>query len=1020
MLPAPEPVADTAPTPNLIRHHARCYDEIQLSSGTPLILGRVSVQAREALMYRLTLFGGLKLEGPDSPLTGRIAQRRQLALLALLAGTRDRPLPRELAVGLLWPESPEHRARARLSDALYVIRQEVGEDAVRTLGDALVLDPEVVWSDVVAFEEASAAGRWEEAVELYRGPFLEGFHPSEERAFERWVDEERRRHADRYREGLEALARAADAAGDASAAVPWWRRRAAAEPTNSRVAVELMNALAAAGNVPGALQHARIHEVLLWEELELALPPEVRSLAEDLAAGGATAPVRIPDPGRSASGRTVGPDPAVAADGEEDGRGAGASEPQSGGGAMLPPAPPVTVSSGRGRPLLPAAMAALVILVSALGISAALGGDDEAWVRNHAIPDIEELTRAGLYESAWKVAQRAQAEAPQNRELARLLPEFTWLWPELRTDPPGARVLHRPYGEDEAAWQELGHTPQDTFRLPLGATVLRLELDGYRPVHLVPDHYLEEFPVFTLDPPDRLPDGMVRVPGWRQSIDGEKVELDDFFIARYPVTNREYMRFVEAGGYRNPEYWEHPIVVSGDTLSWPAAMERFTDRTGRPGPSSWMAGSYPEGKGDHPVAGVSWYEAAAYARFAGESLPSVHHWRRAYGSYFFAEHMIPLSNLLSDGTTPVGTSRALGPFGTFDMAGNVREWTYNERGEERYILGAGWDDPDKLAIGTSYSRPVFDRSPANGIRLVRYLEDGPELEQGLAPVAPRPTPDFLAEAAPPSNEEFEIYRRFFSYDPAPLEPRLEAADTARRWVRQTISFNAAYGGERVLLHLYLPRNGAPPYQTVVYWPGDGAGTFTSIDQKTEQHTGFITQGGRALAFPVLKGTLERLPAEEGWTATGPAHERTRIIQRVQDFIRSLDYLETRDDIDAARFAYFGWSWGGQMSPVVLALDPRLQAAVLHVAGLSSRRLLPEVDPLNYLSRVNTPLLMINGRLDGVFPEDTHARPFFELLGTAPEHKRLVITASGHFVPRPILIRETLDWLDRYLGPVGGR
>jgi eukaryotic-like serine/threonine-protein kinase len=969
-------------------------------------------------MYRLTLFGGLKLEGPAGPLMGRIAQRRQLALLALLAGSRDTPLTRDRVVGLLWPDSPEDRARARLSDALYVIRQELHEAAILPVGDALRLNPDLVWSDVAAFEEEAAAGCWEEAMELYQGPFLEGFHPSQARTFERWVDTERLRHSERYREGLETLARAAEAAGDPETAASWWRRRAADEPTNSRVAVELMGALAAAGNVPGALQHVRVHEVLLQEELELPLPPEVRALADELAAGAGVA--RTGSRHAAGADRTGGLEEARTWS-TKDRAAAGASEAISDGGGVRPRKRTATASSFSRRPLVPAVIAALAVLMSATWIAAALRGDDEAWVRDQAIPAIEELTRAALYDSAWAVARRAQAIAPHGRELARLLPEFTWLWPELRTDPPGARVLHRPYGDTGSPWQELGTTPLDTFRLPLGATVLRLELEGYRPVNLVPDDYLEKFPVFTLDPPERLPEDMLRVPGWRVSIGGEPVALGDFFMGRYPVTNREYVRFVEAGGYRDPEYWEHPFVVKGDTLSWESAMERFTDRTGRPGPSTWEAGSYPDRKGDHPVAGVSWYEAAAYARFAGESLPSVHHWRQAYGSSFFAEHVIPRSNLESDGTAPVGEHTGMGPFGTFDMAGNVREWTHNERGEERYILGAGWDDPEKLAIGTSYSRPAFDRSPANGIRLVRYLDEGPELERALAPVAPRPTPDFLQEAPSPSDEEFEIYRRLFAYDPEPLEARLEATDTARRWVRQTISFNAAYGGERVLLHLFLPRNGKPPYQTVVYWPGAGAMTFTSIDQKTEQHQGFITQSGRALAFPVLKGTLERLGDVEtvrpGWTT---ALYRSRTTRHVQDVSRTIDYLKTRADIDAQRLAYFGWSWGGGMSPVVLAVEPRLRAAILHVAGLGSTRPLPEVDPLNYLSRVNVPVLMINGRLDGVYPLDTHAQPFFDLLGTAPGDKRLVITESGHFVPRPMLIRESLDWLDRYLGPTEGQ
>lgn len=103
-------------------------------------------------------------------------------------------------------------------------------------------------------------------------------------------------------------------------------------------------------------------------------------------------------------------------------------------------------------------------------------------------------------------------------------------------------------------------------------------------------------------------------------------------------------------------------------------------------------------------------------------------------------------------------------------------------------------------------------------------------------------------------------------------------------------------------------------------------------------------------------------------------------------MRSIDYLETRDDVDQERIAYYGWSWGGAMAPLALSLEPRFQAAVLHVAGLYDSRPLPEVDPL----------------------------------GTPPEDKRFHVAESGHFVPHPVLIRESLDWLDRYLAPVEGR
>jgi len=673
------------------------------------------------------------------------------------------------------------------------------------------------------------------------------------------------------------------------------------------------------------------------------------------------------------------------------------------------------LGGGWGRLVVSGTVAAAVLVAGGMWISDALGGD-EAWVREQAIPEIEELVREGLYDSAWTVARRAQEIVPDDPDLERLLLQFTWHWSELRTDPSGARVLYRPYGETEGPWEELGTTPMGSLRLPVGRTTLRLELEGYHPVHVVPT--LGGFPVFVLDPPDRLPEGMVRIPAWQVTIDGEVAELGDFYMDRYEVTNEEYQRFVNAGGYRNPQYWEHPFVLNGDTLSWEAAMELFTDRTGRPGPSTWEVGGYPEGQGDYPVGGVSWYEAAAYAEFAGKSLPGVHHWRRAYGSVFIRNLMFPESNLESDAPAPVGEHAGMAQFGTFDMVGNVREWCYNAVGEDRYLLGGGWNDPEHLAVNVQYTQPAFDRSPTNGIRLVSYLEEGTDLARALAPTEPEPVPDFRAEASPPPDDVFEVYRRMFTYDAAPLESRIEAADTARHWVRERVSFGAAYGDERMLLHLYLPRGGAPPYQTIVYWPAGVAQFLTSIDEKIAMHTDFIVRSGRAVAFPVLKGTLER--NDDVWPAPDSRLYRDRRIQQVQDVMRTIDYLETRDEIDGDRLAYYGWSWGARIAPLPLVLEPRFRAAVLHVGGPGHWVRQPEVHELNYLSRVTLPVLMMNGRLDAVFPLETHARPFFDLLGTPPEDKRFYVAEGGHFVPRPDLIRESLDWLDRYLGPVGAR
>ena len=137
-----------------------------------------------------------------------------------------------------------------------------------------------------------------------------------------------------------------------------------------------------------------------------------------------------------------------------------------------------------------------------------------------------------------------------------------------------------------------------------------------------------------------------------------------------------------------------------------------------PGPASWELGSFPEGRDDFPVDGVSWYEAAAYAEFVGKSLPTVYHWYRAAGIGNFSEILL-LANFGGKGPAPVGTSRALSPFGNYDMAGNVKEWCWNETGGRRYVLGGSSTDVNYMFRDPD-AQNAFDRSPGFGFRCVRY------------------------------------------------------------------------------------------------------------------------------------------------------------------------------------------------------------------------------------------------------------------------------------------------------------
>ena len=247
-------------------------------------------------MFSLKLFGGLSLEGDGGPVSGRAVQRHRLALLALLSASRPR-VSRDKLMAWLWPERDSERARGLLNQAVHVLRQALGREAVISTGEELQLNPGVVSCGVTAFEEAVVAGELERAVSLSTGPFLDGFFLSEAPEFERWAEGERERLTSLHACVLEMLAEQAGAKKDWPGAVQWWKRRVALDPYDSRAVARLMLALEASGNRAAAVVQAEAHQRLLQEELSLEPSPEVRTLAERLRSS----------PGGSASWLSVEP-----------------------------------------------------------------------------------------------------------------------------------------------------------------------------------------------------------------------------------------------------------------------------------------------------------------------------------------------------------------------------------------------------------------------------------------------------------------------------------------------------------------------------------------------------------------------------------------------------------------------------------------------------------------------------------------------------------------------------------------
>ncbi len=169
-----------------------------------------------------------------------------------------------------------------------------------------------------------------------------------------------------------------------------------------------------------------------------------------------------------------------------------------------------------------------------------------------------------------------------------------------------------------------------------------------------------------------------------RSYQGRVVQVDRFFLDRYPVTNEEFYEFVAAGGYQQSAMWDPAIL--------PAVLD-FVDQTGRPGPRFWTDGRYDSAKADHPVVGVSWYEAQAYARWVGKRLATDAEWVKA-GSWPVKvaantrlQRRYPWGDAMDRSKANLWSSQRRGTAsveeysdgvsvgGVYQLIGNVWEWT---------------------------------------------------------------------------------------------------------------------------------------------------------------------------------------------------------------------------------------------------------------------------------------------------------------------------------------------------------
>jgi hypothetical protein len=206
------------------------------------------------------------------------------------------------------------------------------------------------------------------------------------------------------------------------------------------------------------------------------------------------------------------------------------------------------------------------------------------------------------------------------------------------------------------------------------------------------------------------------------------------------------------------------------------------------------------------VTGVSWFEAAAYAEFMGKELPTVCHWQQGALYMPISSDVISLSNFAGKGPAAPSTYRGASFFGSYDMAGNVKEWCWNAHEDNRYILGGAWSEPSYMFAQTD-ARSAFERDETFGFRCALYTRPVPENVRG--PIT-RTVRDYSLEK-PVSEEQYRAYKSLYSYDRTPLEARIEAVDDGDPiWRKEKITLAAAYGNERLIAYLYLPKKAVAP------------------------------------------------------------------------------------------------------------------------------------------------------------------------------------------------------------------
>ncbi len=623
--------------------------------------------------------------------------------------------------------------------------------------------------------------------------------------------------------------------------------------------------------------------------------------------------------------------------------------------------------------------------------------NDLKW-RNSTMVTIKKQRDQEEWSAAFLLAEQLKQKYSSDEEVDHAWREVSCVC-SIVTDEPGALVSIQRYDQGDAEWQKLGATPVDR-RVARGVYRWKIDMPGYTTLEGIvgPEDSRIVRAMVTSEQSDPQ---MVPVAALSES--GQRTM---FLIDRYEIRNRDFADFVAQGGYHTKKHWVHPFREGGNVLTFEEAIAKFRDSTDRVGPANWANGTYLPKQADYPVSGISWYEAAAYADWAGKSLPTLGQWRSA-ASVERSSVIVPQSHFGGAGPVEVGRYRGVSSFGAYDMAGNVTEWCVNSTTNgRRCTLGGAYNTTSYMFNYLATYHP-FDRLPDVGFRCVRI--DGPAAMEGPSIVNVNKEVGTVSVPPAPSADELKQWLAEFDYDQnQPFHERVSPPEDIGYYSHEVVHLDAAYDGPELKLHLFVPKGGEQQdgnqqFQTIVCFPGIGAMKLPSFDDNRhlidrQFPLGLVTKGC-VVCWPEYRGTFGR-GAEDG-SSFGGSKGYDRVVEQVKDLRRTVDYLCSRSDLDTTNLVYYGLSWGANIGPLMTVAEPRIAAAVFVAGALWPNDMAKSV---RYVSHVNIPVLMIN------CPEDKTANrvAMFEHLGSLDKKQKLL--GTGHLPP----VNETSDLIDDWL------